>query len=111
MYRLFLVDVQTATLRFSPWRLAFFVDLRYYEKGGDNMKDSRWKGYIAPVVITIFFAAYLVLYFGVLASLLPGIWKYALFIIPLVLVGVLLYVCIERIKEIRGGEADDLSKY
>ncbi len=75
------------------------------------MKNRRWKSYIAPVVITIIITLYLVLYFGILVIILPEIWKYALLIIPLAIVGVLLYVCIERIKEIRGGEEDDLSKY
>jgi hypothetical protein len=31
--------------------------------------------------------------------------------IPLVFVGVCVYVLVERIKEIRSGEEDDLSKY
>jgi len=32
-------------------------------------------------------------------------------IVPLALIGVSIFVLIERIKEIRGGEEDDLSKY
>jgi hypothetical protein len=32
-------------------------------------------------------------------------------LIPLALIGVSVYVLIERIKEIRSGEEDDLSKY
>ncbi len=75
------------------------------------MKNGRWKSCIAPIVITIIITLYLVLYFGMLVIILPEICKYALLIIPLGIVGILLYVCIERIKEIRGGEEDNLSKY
>ena len=51
------------------------------------------------------------LYLSILVIILPEIWKYALLIILLGIVGILFYVCINRIKEIRGGEEDDLSKY
>jgi hypothetical protein len=42
---------------------------------------------------------------------IDGIWKYALGIIPLLLSVLMVKVCIERIKEIKKGEEDDLSKY
>ena len=54
---------------------------------------------------------YYVVYFGILIALLDGIWKWLLGIIPLALSAVMLKVCIERIKEIKKGEEDDLSKY
>lgn len=75
------------------------------------MKKEKWKGYIAPITITVILLLYFILYFSVLIALLPGVWKHILLIIPLALAGVLIYVCIERIKEIRSGEEDDLSKY
>lgn len=75
------------------------------------MKKDKRKGYIAPIVITIIFLAYLAIYFSVLVSTLTGIWKYLLLMIPVAIAGVSIYVCIERIKEIRSGEEDDLSKY
>lgn len=66
---------------------------------------------IAPIVVTLIIVAYYVVYFGLLVALFDGIWKYALGIIPLLLAAVMIKVCIERIKEIRKGEEDDLSKY
>lgn len=71
------------------------------------------KKIIAPVVI----AALVILYFifwGVgliqiavteFSGMLIGL------VIPLGLCGVMIYVTIQRIKEIRSGEEDDLSKY
>lgn len=66
---------------------------------------------IAPIVVTLIIVAYYVVYFGLLVALFDGIWKYALGIIPLLFAAVMIKVCIERIKEIRKGEEDDLSKY
>lgn len=69
------------------------------------------KKMIAPIIITFIIIAYYVVYFGLLIALLDGIWKYAFGIIPLLLGIVMVKVCIERIKEIKEGEEDDLSKY
>lgn len=80
-------------------------------KGGDGMKKEKRKGYAAPIVITVILLAYFAIYFGVLIAVLPGVWKYVLLIVPIALSGVLIYVCRERIQEIRSGEADDLSQY
>ena len=66
---------------------------------------------IAPIVISVIIILYYVVYFGILIALLYGIWKWLLGIIPLALSAVMLKVCIERIKEIKKGEEDDLSKY
>jgi len=66
---------------------------------------------IAPLIITIIMILYYITYIGFLISLLDGFWKYALGIIPLVLSGIMVYVCIERINEIKKGEEDDISKY
>ena len=57
------------------------------------------------------FILYYGIYFGILIALLDGFWKYFLGIVPLLLACVMTAVCIERIKEIRSGEEDDLSKY
>ena len=54
---------------------------------------------------------YYVLYFGILMVIVPGILKFVLGIIPMLLGCCMLYVCIQRLKEIDGGEEDDLSKY
>ena len=72
---------------------------------------SHGKKMIAPIVVSIIIVVYYVVYFGVLLALLDGLWKYALGIIPLLLSAVMIKVCIERIREIKGGEEDDLSQY
>ena len=66
---------------------------------------------IAPIVITAIMIAYYALYFGVLMSLLAGVWRVVLGVCPLIFSAITLGVCIERIKEIKGGEEDDISKY
>ena len=69
------------------------------------------KKLIAPNIVTILMVLYYVVYFCFLISLLEGVWKYALGIIPLAFSTVMIKVCIERINEIKKGEEDDLSKY
>jgi len=66
---------------------------------------------IAPIVISIIMILYYVVYFGFLITLLEGVWKYALGIIPIAFSVVTVKVCIERIHEIKKGEEDDISKY
>ena len=74
------------------------------------MKNQK-KKMIAPIVVTIILILYYVVYFGIIASLLGGIVKYALGIIPIIFGAIMIKVCIERVNEIKGGEEDDLSKY
>lgn len=69
------------------------------------------KKMIAPVVITAAVILYYALYFGLLMSLLDGVWKVVLAIVPLAFAAVMIKVCIERINEIRKGEEDDLGQY
>ena len=69
------------------------------------------KKMIAPVIVSVLMIIYYILYFGALVMLLEGLWKYLLGILPLALSVVMVWVCIERIREIRKGEEDDLSKY
>lgn len=66
---------------------------------------------IAPIVITILVILYYVAYFALIISLVDGVMKFLLGIIPLAISSAMLYVCVERIREIEGGEEDDLSKY
>ncbi|MBQ9993798.1 MAG: hypothetical protein IJP17_03725 [Clostridia bacterium] len=75
------------------------------------MKKTKRKGYAAPLIVTAILLLYLIFYFGVLITALPGFWKAALAIIPIAMAGIIIFVCVERIKEIRSGEEDDLSKY
>lgn len=72
---------------------------------------SHKKKMMAPIVISVIMVLYYIVYFGFLIILLDGIWKYVLGIIPLVLSAVMVKVCIERIKEIKEGEEDDLGQY
>ena len=72
---------------------------------------SHFKKMIAPIVVTVIMALYYIVYFGFLIWFLEGVWRYALGIVPLALIAVTVMVCIERIKEIKKGEEDDLSKY
>ena len=69
------------------------------------------KKLVAPIVVTILMIAYYIIYFGFLITLVNGIWKYALGIIPLAFSAVMIKVCIERINEIKKGEENDLSQY
>ena len=73
--------------------------------------DEHRKKMIAPIIITILFVLYYAFYFTIVIALLDGIWKLMLGIIPVVLAVIMIYVCVQRIKEIEEGEEDDLSKY
>lgn len=73
--------------------------------------NKHFKKMIAPIVVSVIFVLYFVVYFGLLVSVVDGIFKYALGIVPLAMAGLILAVCIERIKEIKKGEEDDISKY
>jgi len=71
------------------------------------------KKMIAPIVITIVMVLYYI-GFAWVCVFLEGVPLFAKLlggIIPLLLGGVCIYVLLERIKEIRSGEEDDLSKY
>ena len=73
---------------------------------------SNSKKLIAPIVITVLLVLYLVLFmFTWLSNPVPLIMKIIGTVVPLAFIGVTVYVLIERIKEIRSGEEDDLSKY
>ena len=70
------------------------------------------KKLVAPIIITaimvLFLLAYVVGCFFVDG---PVLIKLAFSLIPLALMGVSVFVLIERIHEVRSGEEDDLSKY
>ena len=73
--------------------------------------DSHKKKMRAPIIVSVLMILYYVVYFGVLISLLDGVFKYAFGIIPIIFSIVMIKVCIDRINEIKGGEEDDISKY
>jgi hypothetical protein len=68
---------------------------------------------IAPIIISVVILLYY-LGFIVVCLLVDGIpllIKILGALVPLLLAGVMVYVLVERIKEIKSGEEDDLSKY
>ena len=73
--------------------------------------DSHKKKILAPIIVSVLMILYYVVYFGLLISLLEGVFKYAFGVIPIIFAIVMVKVCIERIKEIKGGEEDDIGKY
>ena len=81
-------------------------------KDRDFASEHRRK-MIAPTVISILLGAYYIA-IGAVCLCIPEIpiaVKLFLAAIPAALTGVLVFVFIERIKEIRSGEEDDLSQY
>ena len=88
-----------------------FAEIEKFEFGEVIYMESHWKKMIAPITVSAIMILYYVVYFGFLISLLDGIWKYMLGIIPFLLSVVMVKVCIERISEIRKGEEDDIGKY
>lgn len=74
--------------------------------------NKHGKKMIAPVIITILLLLYFAGFAFVVFMLRPPMAACVIgAVIPLALAGVALSVCIQRIKEIRSGEEDDLSKY
>lgn len=67
---------------------------------------------IAPIIISLLMIVYVVFYFTFLIYTIQFLYLKILFgIIPIALIGAMVYTLIQRIKEIKGGEEDDLSKY
>ena len=74
--------------------------------------NKHQKKMIAPIVVTVLLCAYMLTYFFVILSVPMPLWaKVLVGLIPLVLLGGSVTVMIQRIKEIRSGEEDDLSQY
>lgn len=70
------------------------------------------KKMIAPIVVGLIFIIYYAFFFALILAI--PMWlgvKLLLGIIPLALIGVMIAVVCSRIKEIEGGEEDDLSQY
>ncbi len=75
------------------------------------MKDHK-KKMVAPIVVTVIMIIYFIVYFGFIASVVDSVvLKWILGIIPALFGAVMIGVCIQRIREIKGGEEDDLSQY
>ena len=74
--------------------------------------SSHGKKMLAPVIITIVFLLYLLIYVVMLAQVVMVEPLAFILAIPLVLLGVgMVYVLFTRIREIRSGEEDDLDNY
>ena len=71
------------------------------------------KKLIAPIIITILIICYLLFYMsiGIFIDEFPSVMKMLLLIIPIGFIILTICMLFERIKEIKGGEEDDLSKY
>ena len=77
------------------------------------MKDAqRKKKMIAPVLITVFFLAYLAVYGFIFWQAAEWSPLTILLAVPLAALGIgMVYVLKTRINEIRSGEEDDLGNY
>ncbi len=74
--------------------------------------DNHKKKMVAPVIITIVFVGYLLVYliFALTAAAFQPFM--VLFALPIAALGIgMVYVLKSRINEIRSGEEDDLSNY
>lgn len=84
-------------------------------QGGDavmKQDNNHEKKMIAPAVITVIIVIYIIFCVFVFSAgmMTVGTLLFAM-IIGIALVGVAISVFLERIREIRSGEEDDLSKY
>ena len=68
---------------------------------------------IAPIVISALVVLYFIGFIIVLLTVtgLPTVWIVVGAVAPVCLAGVMVYVLVQRIKEIRSGEEDDLGQY
>ena len=74
--------------------------------------SSHGKKMLAPVIITVVFLLYLLIYVVMLAQVVMAEPLALILAIPLVLLGGgMVYVLFTRIREIRSGEEDDLDNY
>jgi hypothetical protein len=70
------------------------------------------KKMLAPILVAVILAAYYAaMGVFVLASAVPAFVKALAVVVPAAAAASLIYVSIERIREISGGEEDDIGKY
>ena len=87
------------------------IYLEYYLNIGDVLMKKN--PYIAPIVVAVLVVLYFIFY-GYMATVIDGmpfVARIVFMAIPVVMIIVMIYTLIERIKEIRKGENDDLGKY
>ncbi len=78
-----------------------------------SIKMKKRRGYLAPALVVAFLVLY---YVGVAVTFLcvpgiPGWTKALLCLVPLAVCAVAVGVLVQRIREINGGEEDDLDQY
>jgi len=66
---------------------------------------------LPPIIISVIVVLYYVGFFCFIATSIDSVWKYILGILPAALSIAMVKICIDRIKEIKEGEKDDLGKY
>jgi len=76
------------------------------------MNKKHVKKTVAPVIVSLFLLGYF-LSFGFVFSKfnIPNSIKLTVLIVSIIGAAVIIMVLIERLKEIKGGEEDDLGKY
>ena len=78
---------------------------------GRHMREHR-KKMIAPIVVTILVILYYLFIFGIVVNSTEcTAMKAVLGVVPFLLAAAMIAVCVQRIREIKGGEEDDLGKY
>lgn len=76
------------------------------------MKPEHSKKIVAPAIITGIFVMYYLFFLVICLCIpIPAGLRLLLGIVPLALMGVAIFVLVERIQEITSGEEDDLSQY
>jgi hypothetical protein len=75
--------------------------------------NMHFKKMLAPIVITSLIVIYYIGFLVLISNInsIPTIIKLIGGIVPVLIAGACIYILIERIKEIRSGEEDDLSQY
>lgn len=74
--------------------------------------NNHGKKLAAPIAIAVLLVLYYIAFFVFILALdIPALVKLLMGIIPLAFAGCVIYVLVERIKEVRSGEEDDISKY
>lgn len=77
-----------------------------------KQNPDKIKKMVAPLVVTVIILFYFIIYFALIISTVNSLFfKILLAAIPALLGAAMIYVCVQRIREIKGGEEDDLSKY
>lgn len=70
------------------------------------------KKMVAPLIITCLLVIYFLFFVLGIISIPDPLWvKIIMLLVPSILIGVSIFMLVERINEIRSGEEDDLSKY